>query len=82
MSPVKSKGEGNAIRQLFRIESSALNAEEARYLIGVRDVDTIRNRAITAISGRRQRLLSKGIHLERDAQHRITAWYLPLMDNS
>ncbi|MDM7988097.1 MAG: hypothetical protein QUS13_12245, partial [Smithella sp.] len=54
---------GNEIRELFGIDPKALTAAEAGYLIGFRDADTLRNRAVAAVSERRQRLLSKGIRL-------------------
>jgi orotate phosphoribosyltransferase len=55
---------GDDIRNLFQIEIAALTYEEARYLIGFRTVDEIRNRAAAAKQARIERLRSKGIQLE------------------
>ena len=39
---------GDAIREIFQIDPAALTAEEARYLIGFRTADEIRNRSLAA----------------------------------
>lgn len=51
----------NEIRELFNIQPAALTAAEAGYIIGFRDADTLRNRAVKAGSERSERLRSKGI---------------------
>jgi hypothetical protein len=57
---------GDEIAQLFNINPDALTAEEAGYLIGFRDADELRNRAVAAKQARVERLRSKGIRLETD----------------
>jgi len=58
----KLKGRyGNEIREIFGIDSSALTANEASYLIGFRTADEIRNRLAKARKETRLRLRSKGI---------------------
>ncbi|MCX5819737.1 MAG: hypothetical protein NT047_07485 [Deltaproteobacteria bacterium] len=52
---------GNDVRELFKIEPTALTAAEAGYLIGLRDADTLRNRAAAAKQERSERLRAKGI---------------------
>lgn len=49
------------IRQQFGIQTKALTANEANYLIGFRDFDEIRNRCLKAEKETHLRLLSKGI---------------------
>ena len=52
---------GNAIREIFGIDPAALTAEEARYLIGFRSADEIRNRSLAAKQETDRRLRAKGI---------------------
>jgi hypothetical protein len=54
---------GNEIRELFKIDPSALTAAEAGYLINFREADTLRNRAATAEQERSRRLRAKGVRL-------------------
>ena len=53
------KRHGNAIREIFQIDASALTAEEAQYLIGFRTVDEIRNRSVAARQETDRRLRAK-----------------------
>ncbi len=55
------KRHGNAIREIFRISPAGLTADEARYLIGFRSADEIRNRSAKARQETDQRLRAKGI---------------------
>lgn len=55
---------GDEIRTTFGIETAALTWEEARYLVGFRTVDELRNRAAAAKQARIERLRSKGIGLD------------------
>jgi hypothetical protein len=59
---------GNEIRELFGIDTKALTAAEAGYLIGFRDADSLRNRAVKAGEERNQRLLSKGVRTSETAK--------------
>lgn len=52
---------GDAIREIFGIDPAALTAEEARYLIGFRSADEIRNRSLAAKQETDRRLRAKGI---------------------
>lgn len=52
---------GQAIRELFGVEPSALTRDEAQYLIGFRTTDELRNRAASAIAERGRRVLSKAV---------------------
>jgi hypothetical protein len=52
---------GDAIREIFGVEPSALSAEEAQYLVGFRNADEIRNRVAKARQETYRRLRSKGI---------------------
>lgn len=52
---------GDEIRQIFRTEPSALTADEARYLVGFRSVDELRNRVAKAERERDRRLGAKGV---------------------
>lgn len=54
------------ISRLFGIAPGALTAEEARYLIGFRDADELRNRASAAKQARIERLRAKGIQLDEE----------------
>jgi hypothetical protein len=53
---------GPTIREVFGIESAALSADEARYLLGFRSADEIRNRSAKAKQETDKRLRTKGIH--------------------
>ncbi|HET6631518.1 MAG TPA: PLxRFG domain-containing protein [Rhodanobacteraceae bacterium] len=61
---------GDEIRNQFHVEPAALTADEARYLIGFRTADELRNRAATAERARAERLRAKGI--QRRAQEGVT----------
>ena len=52
---------GDAIREIFGIDPATLTAEEARYLIGFRSADEIRNRSLAAKQETDRRLRAKGI---------------------
>ena len=52
---------GEAIREIFRIDPGAITADEARYLIGFRTVDEIRNRSAKARQETNLRLRAKGL---------------------
>ena len=52
---------GNEVRELFGIDPKSLTAAEAGYLVGFRDANSLRNRAVKARQERVKRLLSKGI---------------------
>ncbi len=56
---------GHVIRQTFRIEPTALTADEAQYLIGFRTAEEIRGRSAKAREKTDLRLRSKGIFLDR-----------------
>lgn len=64
---------GNEIREIFNIEPAALTAAEAGYLIGFKDADTLRNRAVKAGRERSERLLSKGIRTS-EAESGVTSF--------
>ncbi len=51
---------GDAIRDILGIETEALTADEARYLVGFRDADELRNRAAKAKEERDRRLRARG----------------------
>ena len=53
---------GDTIRDLFRIEPSALSADEARYLLGFRTADELRNRSAKARQETNLRLRAKSLH--------------------
>jgi hypothetical protein len=55
---------GDAIREIFQIDSPALTAEEAQYLTGFRTFDEIRNRSVAA--GERR--------IDDYAQNHLTGW--------
>lgn len=50
---------GDAIREIFQINPTALTAEEAQYLIGFRTTDEIRNRSVAARQETDRRLRAK-----------------------
>ncbi len=52
---------GNELIEIFGIQASALTANEARYLVGFRSIDEIRNRLVKAKQEVDIRLRSKGI---------------------
>lgn len=52
---------GDEIRNQFHIDPAALTADEARYLIGFRSADELRNRAAAAAQARGERLRAKGV---------------------
>jgi hypothetical protein len=52
---------GDAIRELFNIEPTALTGEEAGYLIGFRIADEIRNRSTKAKQETAHRLRTRGL---------------------
>mgnify|MGYP000863065725 CR=1 FL=1 len=52
---------GDEIRKQFGFGPDALTAEEARYLIGFRTADELRNRVAAAQSARVERLAAKGV---------------------
>lgn len=56
---------GDAIRQLFGIAPTGLTADEARYILGFRDADTLRAAAAKAGDERNRRLGKAGV--QRDA---------------
>lgn len=53
---------GHEIRDIFGIEPAALTSDEARYLIGFRSIDELRNRRAKAEESRLHRLRAKGVH--------------------
>jgi hypothetical protein len=53
---------GPTIRDVFKIDPGALTADEARYLLGFRSADEIRNRSAKAKQETDKRLRAKGIH--------------------
>lgn len=55
---------GDEIRKQFGIDPAALTAEEAKYLIGFRTADELRNRATAAAQERTERLRSKEVRAE------------------
>ena len=59
---------GNEVRELFGVDPKALTAAEAGYLVGFRDADSLRNRAVKAGEERNQRLLSKGVRTSETAK--------------
>ena len=52
---------GDEIRNRFHLTPDALTADEARYLIGFRSVDELRNRSASAERARVERLRAKGV---------------------
>lgn len=52
---------GQALRDDFQIEPAALTRDEARYVLGFRDADALRNRAAAAKRDRGERLRAKGL---------------------
>lgn len=60
-STVKYKRHGDTIREQFGFEPAGLTAEEARYLIGFRTADELRNRVAAARQARVDRLGAKGV---------------------
>ncbi|MBE0404494.1 hypothetical protein ACT3TY_08730 [Halomonas sp. AOP22-C1-8] len=50
---------GDEIKNIFGIQTSALTANEASYLVGFRTADEIRNRCVKAEKETTKRLLSK-----------------------
>jgi hypothetical protein len=54
---------GHVIRETFRIEPTALTADEAQYLVGFRTAEEIRGRSAKAQQTTDLRLRSKGIYL-------------------
>jgi hypothetical protein len=52
---------GDAIRETFQIDPSALTAEEAGYLIGFRTADEFRNRSAKAKQETDWRLRARGV---------------------
>lgn len=61
---------GHDIREIFRIEPSALTADEAQYLLGFRTAEEIRGRCAKARQTTDLRLRSKGIFLEAGGRRR------------
>ena len=57
---------GDAIRETFGVEPSALTAPEAGYLSNFRDADDLRARAARAEEHRNRRLLTKGVSQRTD----------------
>lgn len=51
---------GNLIRELFGISPQALTGPEAAYLIGFRDADALRNRAVAALAENQRRAGRRG----------------------
>lgn len=51
---------GDAVRELFGVDPGALTANEAAYLVGFRDADELRARAVKAQDERRGRLDHRG----------------------
>ncbi|RQR38018.1 conjugal transfer protein TraN [Burkholderia sp. Bp9142] len=56
---------GHVIRETFRIEPTALTADEAQYLVGFRTAEEIRGRSAKAKQTTDLRLRSKGIVFDR-----------------
>ncbi|WP_370542743.1 phosphoribosyltransferase [Burkholderia pseudomallei] len=56
---------GHVIRETFRIEPTALTADEAQYLVGFRTAEEIRGRSAKAKQTTNLRLRSKGIFFDR-----------------
>jgi len=52
---------GPTIREVFRVDPAALTAYEARYLLGFRSADEIRNRSTKAKQETDRRLRARGI---------------------
>ncbi len=59
---------GQAIRELFGVEPSALTSDEAQYLIGFRTTDELRTRAASASAERSRRILSKAQSKPADSE--------------
>jgi len=57
---------GDAIREIFGVEPSALTAPEAGYLSNFRDADDLRARAARAEEHRNRRLATKGLSQPQD----------------
>lgn len=60
---IRSLGErhGQAIKELFGIDPSALTRDEAQYLVGFRTTNELRNRAAKASAERSRRIRSKAL---------------------
>lgn len=64
---------GQAIRELFGIEPSALTRDETQYLIGFRTTDELRARAASAGAARSSRILSKQESKPADSEQQLAS---------